>query len=64
MQKHCINSSSNKFWIFVRIASERLLHYNGNIFGNKCCRYNEGSLYLSKTALWGNNFSINADCGY
>ena len=22
-------------------------HFNGNVFGNKCCRCNEGSLYFT-----------------
>ena len=26
---------------------QQQIHFNGNIFGNKCCRCNEGSLYFS-----------------
>ena len=27
---------------------QQQIHYNGNIFGNKCCRCNEGSVYNIK----------------
>ena len=26
---------------------QQQIHYNGNIFGNKCCLCNEGSLYMT-----------------
>ena len=26
---------------------QQQIHYNGNVFGNKCCRCNEGSLYTN-----------------
>ena len=29
----------------VKISLQQQIHVNGNIFGNKCCRCNEGSLY-------------------
>ena len=28
---------------------QQRIHFNGNIFGNKCCRCNEGSLYVNST---------------
>ena len=28
----------------IKDSLEQQVHYNGNIFGNKCCHYNEGSL--------------------
>ena len=31
---------------------QQQIHFNGNIFGNKCCRCDEGSLYLS---FWAEN---------
>ena len=30
----------------IKDTLQQQIHYNGNIFGNKCCRYNEASLYL------------------
>ena len=30
----------------IKDSLEQQIHYNGNIFGNKCCRCNEGSLYI------------------
>ena len=29
----------------VKVSLQQQIHSNGNIFGNKCCRCNEGSLY-------------------
>ena len=29
----------------IKDSLQQQIHYNGNIFGNKCCRCNEGSLY-------------------
>ena len=31
----------------IKDSLEQQIHYNGNIFGNKCCRCNEGSLYVN-----------------
>ena len=31
----------------IKDSLEQQIHYNGNIFRNKCCRCNEGSLYLT-----------------
>ena len=38
----------NKVFIIVSIKDslEQQIQFNGNIFGNKCCHCNEGSLYL------------------
>ena len=33
----------------IKDSLEQRIHYNGNIFGNKCCRCNEGSLYHKPT---------------
>ena len=32
----------------IKDSLEQQIHYNGNIFGNKCCQCNEGSLYCAK----------------
>ena len=90
MQEYCIKTSSNMFWIFVRIVSLRQflqisktyvlegnknktrpflhiilsikdslqqeIHFNGNIFGNKFCRCNEGSLYFINAFLCSQDF--------
>ena len=29
----------------IKDSLQQQIHFNGNIFGNKCCRCNEGSLY-------------------
>ena len=29
----------------IKDSLQPQIHYNGNVFGNKCCRCNEGSLY-------------------
>ena len=40
----------NKTMFFLHIivsiedSLQQQIHFNGNIFGNKCCRHNEGSL--------------------
>ena len=34
----------------IKDSLQQQIHYNGNIFGNKCCRCNEGSLYRSANA--------------
>ena len=31
----------------IKDSLQQQIHFNGNIFGSKCCRYNEGSLYSS-----------------
>ena len=37
----------------IKDSLQQQIHFNGNIFGNKCCRCNEGSLYLpSKKAAY------------
>ena len=30
----------------IKDSLQQQIHFNGNIFGNKCCRCNKGSLYL------------------
>ena len=30
----------------IKDSLQQQIHFNGNIFGNKCCRCNEGSLYM------------------
>ena len=30
----------------IKDSLQQQIHFNGNIFANKCCHYNEGSLYL------------------
>ena len=32
----------------IKDSLQQEIHVNGNIFGNKCCRCNEGSLYIYK----------------
>ena len=44
----------NKTRSFLHIVSikdslQQQIHFNGNIFGNKCCRCNDGSLYIVKS---------------
>ena len=31
--------------LLVKYSVQQPIHFNGNTFGNKCCRCNEGSLY-------------------
>ena len=33
----------------IKDSLQGQIHYNGNIFGNTCCRCKEGSLYITKT---------------
>ena len=55
--KHVVGGNKNKTRYFLHIIlsiKESLqwqIHFNGNIFGNKCCRCNEGSLKFKPTAL-------------
>ena len=32
------------FILSIKDSLQQQIHFNGNIFGNKYCRYNEGSL--------------------
>ena len=34
------------FLHIIKDSLQQQIHYNGNIFGNKCCRCNEGLLYV------------------
>ena len=38
----------------IKDSLQQQIHFNGNIFGNKYCRCNEGSLYfvLNRRALF------------
>ena len=37
----------------IKNSLQQQIHYNGNIFWNECCRFNEGSLYfLLKELKW------------
>ena len=42
------NKTSSFLHIILSIKDslQHQIHVNGNLFGNKCCRCNEGSLYL------------------
>ena len=31
--------------LLIKCSVQQPIYFNGNIFGNKCCRCNEGSLY-------------------
>ena len=31
--------------LLIKYSVQEQIPFNGNVFGNKCCRYNEGSLY-------------------
>ena len=31
---------------FITYSVQEQIHFNCNVFGNKCCRCNEGSLYI------------------
>ena len=31
--------------LLIKYSVQQHIHVNGNVFGNKCCRCNEGSLY-------------------
>ena len=31
--------------LLIKYSVQQQIHFNGNVFGNKCCRCNEGSLY-------------------
>ena len=32
-------------FLLIKNSLQQQIHFNGNIFGNKCCHSNEGSLY-------------------
>ena len=32
--------------LLIKDSLQQLIHFIGNIFVNKCCRYKEGSLYM------------------
>ena len=32
----------------IKKSLQHQIHFKGNIFGNKCCQCNEGSLYLQQ----------------
>ena len=32
--------------LLIKYSVQEQIHFNGNVFGNKCCRCNEGSLYF------------------
>ena len=34
----------------IKDSLQQQIHFNGNIFGNKCCRCNEGSLHETNDA--------------
>ena len=36
----------------IKDSLQQQIHFNGNIFGNKCCRCNEGSLYLIESLFY------------
>ena len=31
--------------LLIKYSIQQQIHFNGNVFGNKCCRCNEGSLH-------------------
>ena len=33
--------------MLIKYSLQQQIHFNGNVFGNKCCPCNEGSLYLA-----------------
>ena len=35
----------------IKDSLQQQIHYNGNIFGKKCCRCNEGSLYSNEYVI-------------
>ena len=35
----------------IKDSLQQQIYYNGNIFRNKCCRCNEGSLYMNVAAI-------------
>ena len=35
----------------IKVSLQKQIHNSGNIFGNKCCRCNEGSLYKKYAVL-------------
>ena len=42
----------------IKDSVQQQIHYNGNIFWNKCCRCNEGLLYRHFRQMKGDNFSF------
>ena len=44
----------------IKDSLQQQIHYNGNIFGNKCCRCNEGSLYMSWPRGYKTFFMLNS----
>ena len=34
--------------LLIKYSAQQQIHYNGNVFGNKCCHCKEGSLYIGK----------------
>ena len=36
----------------VKNSLQQKIHFNGNILGSKCCRYNKGSLYQETSNDW------------
>ena len=32
--------------LLIKNSLQQQIYFNGNIFGNKCCRGNEGSMYI------------------
>ena len=30
--------------LLIKYSVQKQIHFNGNVFGNKCCRRNEGSV--------------------
>ena len=38
-------------YLLIRYSVQQQIHLNGNVFGNKWCRCNEGSLYLFSTYM-------------
>ena len=36
----------------IKDSLQQQIHFSGNIFGNKCCRCNEGSLYFPQNKEW------------
>ena len=33
--------------LLIKDSVQQQINFNGNVFGNKCCRCNEGSLYYT-----------------
>ena len=53
----CMNPVILHIILSIKDSLQQQIHYNGKIFGNKCCHCNEGSLYilclLMKTFIMG-----------